>query len=317
MCLLKSQFFAVVSENFMAQRRVAVVLFRNDLRLHDNPALSSAASSGCTHLVPLFLWDNDGYHGPQAKTWNFKLPRSSHLKRLFLAESLSNLKSSLRSLNSDLIVISSGDPAAVIKAAVANFSSSTSDVKVGVWMAKEYTWEEQRVEKQLQRHLPPSIKLHLVDSRATAVSLDQLPLPNVGKLPDVYTEFRVLVESARKRGAVVVNNLLPSPTRLPPLPPPSALIKDELESILNSARRESGTPDPRSSFPFKGGETAALQRLKEYMANGVPTYKQTRNGLLGTEYSTKFSPWLALGCISPKRIIQQLESDQRESSADG
>jgi len=59
--------------------------------------------------------------------------------------------------------------------------------------------------------------------------------------------------------------------------------------------------DPRSAFPwglagFKGGETSALAHLAHYCSNKLPgTYKLTRNGLMGVDYSTKWSPWLATG----------------------
>ena len=60
------------------------------------------------------------------------------------------------------------------------------------------------------------------------------------------------------------------------------------------------------AFPFEAGEPAALARLDAYARNpnGAAQYKTRRNGLLGTEFSTKFSPWLASGAISPQRIWQ-------------
>ncbi len=71
---------------------------------------------------------------------------------------------------------------------------------------------------------------------------------------------------------------------------------------------------PQSAFPFKGGETSALARLKFYLwdTRAVEQYKITRNGLLGSEYSTKFSPWLAFGSISPRRIFYELKKYERE-----
>ena len=57
-----------------------------------------------------------------------------------------------------------------------------------------------------------------------------------------------------------------------------------------------------------GGESAALGRLKHYLwdTRAVSTYFDTRNGMLGADYSTKFSPWLALGCISPRIIYHEV-----------
>ena len=66
--------------------------------------------------------------------------------------------------------------------------------------------------------------------------------------------------------------------------------------------------DKRSSFPyagaaFAGGETAALAHLAQYLRRKLAhSYKQTRNGLTGVDYSSKFSPWLATGALSPRQM---------------
>ena len=53
---------------------------------------------------------------------------------------------------------------------------------------------------------------------------------------------------------------------------------------------------------FTGGEDAALQRVEEWMwrDDNLKEYFDIRNGMLGERYSSKLSPWLALGCISPR-----------------
>jgi deoxyribodipyrimidine photo-lyase len=58
---------------------------------------------------------------------------------------------------------------------------------------------------------------------------------------------------------------------------------------------------------FEGGEAAALKRLRHYLwdTKCISSYFDTRNGMLGADYSTKFSPWLALGCISPRTIFHE------------
>lgn len=55
---------------------------------------------------------------------------------------------------------------------------------------------------------------------------------------------------------------------------------------------------------FKGGEPAALARLQHYLwgSDAIASYFDTRNGMIKADDSTKFSPWLALGCISPRTI---------------
>ncbi|MFC6736948.1 DASH family cryptochrome, partial [Halolamina salina] len=76
--------------------------------------------------------------------------------------------------------------------------------------------------------------------------------------------------------------------------------------------------DDRGVLAFEGGETAGLDRLEAYVWEGdhLREYKWTRNGLLGAEYSSKLSPWLAAGCLSPryvKRAVDRYE-DERVSN---
>ncbi len=73
--------------------------------------------------------------------------------------------------------------------------------------------------------------------------------------------------------------------------------------------------DVRRAVPFEGGETIALQRLERYLwqRDLIRTYKDTRNGLLGEDYSSKFSAWLSLGCLSPRLIyyeVKRYEADR-------
>jgi len=72
------------------------------------------------------------------------------------------------------------------------------------------------------------------------------------------------------------------------------------------AAAQSSPPDPRSAFPFAGDEASGLARLRHYCldSDGLRHYKERRNGLVGTEFSSKFSPYLALGSLSVRRIWQ-------------
>ncbi len=67
--------------------------------------------------------------------------------------------------------------------------------------------------------------------------------------------------------------------------------------------------DKRSVLEFKGGEEQALKRLHYYFQETklVLNYKNTRNELIGGDYSSKFSPYLAFGCISPRKIYHELK----------
>eukprot|EP00439_Symbiodinium_sp_Y106_P073126 s2085_g13.t1 len=72
-----------------------------------------------------------------------------------------------------------------------------------------------------------------------------------------------------------------------------------------------------AAHQFEGGEDAALGRLQYYLfeTDLVAKYFETRNGMLGSDYSTKFAPWLAFGCLSPRKIFEQIREYEKEKVA--
>lgn len=60
---------------------------------------------------------------------------------------------------------------------------------------------------------------------------------------------------------------------------------------------------------LEGGETKALKRLQYYTFKSelLTGYRWTRNQSQGLDYSSKFSPYLALGCISPREIFEKVK----------
>ena len=110
-----------------------------------------------------------------------------------------------------------------------------------------------------------------------------------------------------------VRRLLETPSQLPSLPP--GLEVGEVPSLqsLHNADVDYKT-DHRSAFPFTGGESSGLERLHYYLwtSDCVAKYKETRNGLVGRDYSTKFSPWLAAGCLSPRQIYWEVKKYEGE-----
>jgi deoxyribodipyrimidine photo-lyase len=82
-----------------------------------------------------------------------------------------------------------------------------------------------------------------------------------------------------------------------------------------TVKDDSPPPFPEASpIPFVGGEEAGLARLDQYVGHPSSSgggweggelakkYKSTRNGMIGQEFSTKFSEFLALGTLSAKEI---------------
>lgn len=62
-----------------------------------------------------------------------------------------------------------------------------------------------------------------------------------------------------------------------------------------------------SAHPFKGGEDRALERLSCLVnENIISSYMDTRNGLVGPDFSTKLSGYLSQGCITARQIHSAL-----------
>jgi deoxyribodipyrimidine photo-lyase len=74
---------------------------------------------------------------------------------------------------------------------------------------------------------------------------------------------------------------------------------DAVDNALNSEHINKGV------YNFIGGEDEALMRIENWMFRDdhLQEYFEIRNGMLGEAYSSKLSPWLAIGCISPRFVI--------------
>jgi len=57
-----------------------------------------------------------------------------------------------------------------------------------------------------------------------------------------------------------------------------------------------------------------LKRVRDYFfdTKKISFYKQTRNGFIGNDYSSKLSSWLTNGAISAKTIYWQLKKFENQ-----
>ena len=127
----------------------------------------------------------------------------------------------------------------------------------------------------------------------------------ISKTPQVFTVFRKKLEKYIAIRKEVALTKQPESNRIK-----NSTVIPSLED-LGFHNFETHT---HSAFPFKGGQTEALKRLNNYFFNTkkLGFYKNTRNGLVGVDYSSKFSPWLANGSISTRTIywkVKQFEQD--------
>lgn len=266
----------------------AIVWFRQDLRLHDNEALFDALRCA-QEVIPVYVFDERQFLGET----RFGFPKTGKFRAKFILESVRDLRERLRQKGSELVV-RFGKPEAEI------FRIARQARTSWVFCNRERTREEVEVQDALEKNLW-SVGQEIRYSRGKMLYYTaDLPFP-VTQTPDVFTQFRKEVERY-----VPVREPLTEPEDIPFY---SGEIDPGEMPGLPELGQEVFEPDPRAVLDFKGGETEGLKRLKHYVweAQHVKTYKETRNGLIGEGYSTKFSPWLAQGCLSPKMIYHEVK----------
>ena len=265
----------------------AIVWFRNDLRLHDNEALFRACQFD--QLIPVFVFDPKKF----SKT-RFGFPKTGSHRTRFLIETVKTLRDNLQDRGSNLVV-RQGQPEVVLSELASEHSIDA------IFAHKEVTSEEVQVEQVVADSI--DAELNFVWG-STLFHKDDIPY-EPDNIPKVFTNFRKHCEKKSD-----VRECFPIPEELP-----SPVIKEAGEIPLpQELGVESTEIDNRSVLPFRGGEDKALERLENYFwkQDQLKSYKFTRNGLLGANYSSKFSPWLANGSLSPRKIYWEVKKYEEQ-----
>lgn len=271
-----------------------LVWFRNDLRLSDHVALTRAIQQS-QEVIPVYCFDQR-----QFDTIELGFPKTGSHRANFLIQSIQSLRTSLKSIQGNLVVLQGKPEEELIKLAEETGAKA-------IFFSKEVTSEERNVDKSLER--TAFSKGIACESfwQSTLYHIDDLPFP-VKQTPEVFTHFRKEVEKQSKMRAT-----LPTPKAINY---PAEDLKGKEGEIPELEIWGLGKPEAGSLswIEVKGGEESALGRLRSYFweKDLLKVYKETRNGLIGMDYSSKFSPWLALGCISPRTIYEEVKKYERE-----
>lgn len=269
--------------------------FRRDRRLSDNPALSLAIAKARdidTTLLPVALREEN----PEVQ-WGFKRLGSHRLA--FEDHSLDGLARDLRSLGSDLYQPQAPGMAGLIKLA--------KEVRASCIICEAIEAPQELDEIDALR--TSSIEVHCIEQSALLPD-ESLPF-HISNTPTVFSEFRRQVEA----GKSLPREPLPCPKSLPPLPENIPVATPHQVSATLPAL------DRRSAFAYQstgwhGHATDGFSHLQRYFAGALPRrYKESRNGLIGSDYSTKFSPWLSVGAISAAQIWQTLKTHEDRHGA--
>ena len=269
------------------QKINSLVWFRNNMRVEDNTSLTKAINEsdnviGFINIDPkIFI----------STKYGFK--KTEKYRAKFLLETISDLKSQLEILNISLIITHR------------DFGQSINEIIDQYGITNIYTQTEWTRDELIEESFIPD-EINLIKD------FDQfLFSPNdvrslYDNIPRGFSNFRKKCEKY-----LSVNDTLSVPKSLNsdnkisieyPIPSLSDLGFKDFEVHKDSV------------FRFKGGEKNAKNRIRNYFfeTRNVSTYKLTRNGLIGEDYSSKFSPWLANGSVSVKYIFKSLKEYEKE-----
>ena len=269
------------------QKINSLVWFRNNMRVEDNSSLTKAINEsdnviGFINIDPKIFISTE---------YGFK--KTEKYRAKFLLETISDLKSQLEILNISLIITHR------------DFGQSINEIIDQYGITNIYTQTEWTRDELIEESFIPD-EINLIKD------FDQfLFSPNdvrslYDNIPRGFSNFRKKCEKY-----LSVNDTLSIPKSLNsdnkisieyPIPSLSDLGFKDFEVHKDSV------------FRFKGGEINAKNRIRNYFfeTRNVSTYKLTRNGLIGEDYSSKFSPWLANGSVSVKYIFKSLKEYEKE-----
>ena len=266
---------------------VMIYWFRQDARLHDAPALRWAAERASA-LCPVVCL-------PPESTTRWGVPRLGPHRQAARGQTWLGLDASLRALGSRLAVLH-GEPAQALPALARQLGADTV-------VCERIAAPEEDAEVAALRAAGLTVREHW---QSGLFEPSALPFA-VADLPKVFSQFRQQLSRAGCQPLAplpALSQLPPWPAAAPALPGPSEAPCPPLAS---------GCAFPYALPAWRLDEAAGLAHLAGYCAGeDIARYKATRNGLSGTAYSSKFSPWLACGALSVRQVWAALAARDAE-----
>ncbi|SIR38052.1 DASH family cryptochrome [Maribacter ulvicola] len=268
-----------------------LIWFRNDLRIQDNSSIVEAMKG--SNVMGFYCFESLFF---EIDAFGFK--RTEKYRAQFLIETVQQLKQELEKLNIPLFVYQ-GNSADYLPNLIQEHNIDT------IFLQKEWTRDEQVLLNNVKNNVDHTINFHEVYDQFL-FHPDDIPYDDFNTIPDVFTNFRKKCEANAK-----VRPITTIPTQMPSTNFKATETKIPTLGDLGLANFSTHT---NTAFPFKGGELEALKRIQSYFwdTKKLGFYKKTRNGLIGTDYSSKLSAWLANGSISPRTIYWEVKKFEKE-----
>jgi deoxyribodipyrimidine photo-lyase len=256
--------------------RPALIWFRNDLRLADNPALAAAAKSG-RPLIALYVLEEARSHRAMGGA-----------SRWWLAESLRTLRETIGRMGVPL-TLRRGDPRPILIEIAAS-----EDVETVYW-SRRYDKAEAATDNAIET----ALLAKQIGVETFNASLLNEPWSIESKAGGPIRVFTPYFKASLERGDP--RRVVAAPTSLNAAPAPDS---DRLEDWALEPLRPNWARDMETSWTR--GEDGAAARLAEFTADALAGYAEQRDrpDIDGT---SRLSPYLRFGEISPHQITLALE----------
>lgn len=280
---------------------IHLVWYRNDLRTNDHRPLSGAVDSARRQdgdgVLPVYIVDPSWF----GRT-SFGFDRVGPHRLKFLRQCLADLQ--------DRIAALGGRMAVVPGRTVATLTELMRDLPVAsLHLTEEVSPQEMVLQRRVVRAAEAAgVSVHIAPP-AMLMPPESLPF-EIKDTPEVFSKYRRIVEKDADHGVPI-----DAPERIPAIVPEHwSRVGDKPIEQIEALRGDEMPRDDRAAIEMTGGETAGLRRLEQYVwqTDSIATYKQTRNGMIGPDYSSKFSAWLAHGCLSARQIAAEVHRYESE-----
>jgi len=253
-----------------------IVWLRETLCLDANPLLERDED-----IVPLVI-DDLRRHG----TEDARTPAWGRWKRRFWGQAVQELDRQIEDAGGRLLH-RQGRPEHVLEEVVEATGADRIVMPAGP------AWYERTIEARLKGE-------HAVETVWTnsLYSPEELPF-HPDETPDTFTTFKNRLDAAGREPAE-------------PVEPSPSFAGHDLDS--DPVAVPELDVDERSSVPLQGGPEQAQERLEAYIDSGaLDAYAGRRNEMQGRDYSSKLSPYLAIGNIDPKQVHHRLEQYRNQA----
>ncbi|MGE7470117.1 cryptochrome/photolyase family protein [Bosea sp. NPDC003192] len=255
--------------------RPALIWFRDDLRLSDNPALRAAIERG--PLICLYILDTSPDRRPLGGA-----------ARWWLSRSLTALSEAIAAKGGELLILR-GDPAELLPRI-----AHEADIGYVAWN-RRYDAAAIDLDKSLKAMLTDSS----IEVESFNANLLNEPWQVATKADGPFKVFTPYWRAVREGGEPAPP--LPAPTELSKAPLPAALRKQIL--TVADLALEPTRPDWAGGLreTWTPGEAGALERLGTFLDETLAGYREARD-LPDRPSTSRLSPHLRFGEIGPRQI---------------